>query len=107
MRSDVIISHSQRFTQHACAVGLRSDPPSLSTREVDETTDVSTRIDESFAKLKNYLNKYGNSVERTTMQSPTMVTRPPTGISTPPRQPNQVVIESPSSQRSTRNTSRG
>ena len=29
MRSDVIISHSQRFTQHACAVGLRSDPPIL------------------------------------------------------------------------------
>ena len=72
-------------------------------REVDETTDVSTRIDESLAKLKNYLNKYGNSVERTTTQSPTMVTRPPTGISMPPRQPNQVVIESPSSQRSTSN----
>ena len=65
--------------------------------EVDETTDVSTRIDESLAKLKNYLNKYGNSEERTTTQSPTMVIRPPTGISTPPRQPNQVVIESPSS----------
>ena len=72
-------------------------------REVDETTDVSTRIDEGLAQLKNYLNKYGNSVERMTTQSPTMLIRPPTGISTPPRQPNQVVIESPSSQRSTSN----
>ena len=72
-------------------------------REVDETTDVRTRIDEGLIKLKTYLNKHGNSVERTTMQAPTMVIRPPLGIFTPPRQLNQAASESPSSQRSTNN----
>ena len=69
-------------------------------REVDETTDVRTRIDKSLIKLNTYLDKHGNSVERT-MQAPTMVIRPPPGIFTPPRQLNQAASESPSSQRST------
>ena len=71
--------------------------------EVDETTDVRARTDEGLTKIKNCLNKYRNSVERTTTQAPTMIIRPPPEISTPPRQPNQAVSESPSSQRSTRN----
>ena len=71
-------------------------------RELDESTDVCTRIDESLTKLRNCLNTYGNSVARkTATQSPTIVIRPPPGISTPPRQPSQLASEPPSSQRST------
>eukprot|EP00795_Rhopilema_esculentum_P014774 gene14774-biopygen4485 len=73
-------------------------------REVDQSTDICTRIDESIAKVRNYLNTHGNSVERrTTSQSPDIAVRPPPTISTPPRQPTQQVSESPVSQRSTSN----
>ena len=70
--------------------------------EVDESTDVCTRIDKSLTKLRNYLDKYGTSVERTTApQSPMIVVCPVPGVSTPPQQPSHLSSKYPMSQCST------
>ena len=73
-------------------------------REVDESTDVCTRIDESILKIRGYINAHGNSIAtRTDAQYPVLEIRPPPVISTPPQQPSQIISESSVSRRSSNN----